>query len=133
MRTFDRETFLAARQAWDEGEFGWQWRHFRELAAERGFIFPPAGTRHDDREGESPSQRAIVWAAIEENPTELERIIRRCWSWHQVVDQIIGMEARLAEDAGLSDGDAKWEREQRPSSREAATTLKAILERIGDS
>jgi hypothetical protein len=133
MRTFDRTTFLAARLAWETGEFGWQWQHYRRIAAERGYIFPPTGTRHDDREAASPSQRAIVWAAIEENPTELERIVRRCSSWSQVVDQIIGMEARLAEDAGLTESDARWEREHRPVHREAVTSIAAVLERIAAS
>lgn len=133
MRTFDRETFLAARLAWETGEFGWQWQHFRRLAAERGYIFPPTGSRHDDRESAKPSQRAIVWAAIEENPTELERIVRRCRSWHQVVDQIIGMEARLAEDAGLTESDARWERDHRPTHREAAMSVGDILERLATS
>jgi hypothetical protein len=133
MRTFDRVTFLAARRAWDEGEFGWQWQHIRRIAADRGFIFPPEGTRHDNRDAASPSQRSIVWSAIEENPTELERIVRRSDSWNQVVDGIFGMERRLADDASFSESSAKWEREQLPTGREATSSIGSILKRIADS
>jgi len=133
MRTFDRDTFLAARRAGDDGEFGWQWQRFRRLAADQGFIYPPTGTRHDDREVESPSQRAIVWAAIEENPTELERIIRRSHSWSQVVDQIIGMERRMAEEASFAESSARWDREQTPTHREAVMSIGQVMSRIASS
>jgi hypothetical protein len=133
VKTFSRATFLEAKAAWDDGDFGWQWQHYRRLAADRGFIFPPAGTKHDDRDVDSPSQRAIIWAAIDENPTELERIIRRSWSWSQVVDQIFGLEARLVDDANESQHDAKWEKDNRPTHREAAMSLGAVLRRLADS
>lgn len=133
MRTYDRATFLAAQQAWDTGGFGWQWRRIREIASDRGMLFPPAGSRHDSRDAAEPSQRSIVWRALEDNPAELERIVRRSSSWSQVVDKIIGMESRLREDAGIVDGDAEWERGQLPTHREAVMSVARILARMDES
>lgn len=136
MRTFRSTDWRSAQQAWADGEFGYQWQKYRAIAAERGFIFPPAGTRHDDRDVESPSQRAIVWRAIEDNPTELERIVRRSSSWSQVVDGIIGLEARLREDADEADRIAAWERandDDRVGHEDSVKALGAIMQRIDDS
>lgn len=130
MRTFDRPTFMAAKAAWEDGEFGWQWQPIRRLAAERGFIYPPSGTRHDDREVESPSQRAIVWRALEDNPTELLRIVRRSRSWSEVVDQIIGLESRLRVDLDDRDREVAWDKADQADYRESVKSLAAILERI---
>lgn len=131
--TYDRATFLAAQRAWAEGDFGPAWRRFRDLAAERGYLYPPSGTKHDDRDAENPSQRAIIWRAIEDNPGELERIVRRSRSWSQVVDGIIGLEDRLREDAGYVEREAAWDRDHRPTYREAVQSLGAILGRVADS
>lgn len=133
MRTYSRADWLASQQAWDDGEFGYRWQAIRRIAADRGFIYPPSGTVHDDREVESPSQRAIVWRALEDNPTETERIVRRSRSWSEVVDGIIGLEARLRVDA---DDDGKvddWEREQLPTHRESVMALSAVIKRIEES
>jgi hypothetical protein len=133
MRTYRREDWVASQQAWDDGEFGYRWQAIRRLAADRGFIYPPSGTIHDDREVESPSQRAIVWRALEDNPGEVERIVRRSRSWHDVVDGIIGLEARLRVDADDETQVDDWEREQLPDHRESVMALSSILKRIGDS
>ncbi len=133
MKTYDRATFFAAQRAWAEGSFGPAWSRIREIAAQRGYVYPPNGSPHDDRDAESPSQRAIIWRALQDNPAELERIVRRSRSWSQVVDAIIGLEERLREDAGLVERDAEWERDGRPSGREATMALGAILGRIADS
>lgn len=133
MRTFDRDTFLRARDLWETGDFGWRWQAVRKIAAERGYIFPPNGTIHDDRDAEPPSQRAIVFRALLDNPTYLERIVRRSSSWGEVVDGVIGMEKRLADDADDLQRDTAWERKDEPSGREATFSLKQILTRIGDS
>lgn len=131
--TYNRATFLAARTAWDSGQFGSEWAEIRRLAGEAGYLYPPSGNRHDDRDAEEPSQRAIVYAQLRDNPTELRRIVANSRSWSQVVDRIIGLETRLRQDAELSDRDAEWDRERRPSYREAVTSIAAILTRIGDS
>lgn len=133
MRTFDRETFLRAQREWSEGRFGWEWEPVRRIAADRGFILPPHGTVHDDRDAENPSQRAIIYRALAENPIATEAIVRRAHSWSQVVDGIIGLEKRLAEDADELDRDITWRRKDEIGPRDATLTLKAILNRIGDS
>jgi len=133
MRTFDRDTFLRATAMWDDGEYGWRWQSIRRIAASRGVIFPPNGTEHDDRDANPPSQRAIVYRALYENPSHVEVIVRRSSSWGEVVDGIIGLEKRLGEDADEADRDDAWQRKDEPTGRQAASSLKAILNRIGDS
>lgn len=132
-RTYSREAFLEAKHLWESGEFGWQWNRIRRMAAERGYIYPPTGSRHDDREGEAPTQRAIVWRALEDNPRKLEAIVGRARSWSEVVDQIIGLEVRLARDAYDGERDLAWARKDELDGRQATLALKAILTRIGDS
>jgi hypothetical protein len=133
MRTFDRDTFLRAQAMWDDGDFGYRWTTIRRIAADRGFIFPPNGTVHDDRDADPPSQRAIVYGALSDNPTTTEAIVRRSRSWGEVVDGIIGLEKRLAEDADELERDTAWNRKDEPTGREATSALKSILNRIGDS
>lgn len=136
MKTYDRTTFHAARNAWDDGEFGPEWEDIRRLAAERGFLYPPTGTRHDDREAENPSQRAIVYRALADNPNALRAIVLRSRSWQQVVDGIFGLEDRLRREAGEEERDAEWDRDHdddRLTYRESVTSLRSILRRIGDS
>jgi hypothetical protein len=131
MRTYDRDTFLGAREAW--ADFGPEWAEVRRLSWDRGYPYPPAGTKHDDRDDENPSQRAIVYRALEDNPTELRRIVGRCRSWSAVVDQVIGLESRLREDADYADRESDAEREDRPTYGEAVTSLKAVLDRMASS
>ena len=133
MRTYSRADWLGSQQAWDDGDFGYRWKTIRDIAAERGFIYPPSGSKHDDREVESPSQRAIVWRALEDNPRELERIVRRSRSWSQVVDLIIGLEERLRLDLTEREQVREWEESGEPTHRDAVMTLSQILGRIGDS
>ena len=131
MRTVDRATYLAAQASW--ADFGADWMPLRRQATERGILFAPSGSRHDDREAESPSQRAIIYGALRDNPAELRAIVARSGSWSQVVDRIIGLESRLRQDAGDAERDAGWEREQAPTYREAVVSIAAIVRRIGES
>lgn len=133
MKTYSRSDWQAAQAAWDDGEFSYRWQSIRRIAAERGFIYPPSGSFHDDRETSNPSQRAIVWRALEDNPTRLEAIVRRSRSWHEVVDGIVGLEARLRLDADDDDRAQAWERRDDPTEREATQALATIMRRIGDS
>lgn len=128
MRTFSRADWQAAQAEW--ADFGPRWTTVRRVAAERGFIYPPSGSPHDDRDAEQPSQRAIVYRALEDNPAELLAIIRRSSSWSGVVDRIIGMEQRLRADADYRERDAQWERDEAPQHREAVMSMAAILERL---
>lgn len=133
MRTFSRSTFEEARRLWDEGEFGPRWARIRHIAAERGFVYPPSGSVHDDRDADEPSQRAIVWRCLQDNPKGLEIIVRRSSSWSQVVDGIIGLEGRLADAATLAEEDAIYGRREWPSHRESVMSIGAVIRRIADS
>ena len=132
-RTFSRADWEAAERAWSEGDYGWRWAHIRRIARGQGILFPPNGTILDDRDAESPSQRAIVWRALEDNPAELERIVRRSRSWSQVVDYIVGMEERLRREVGETEQDEAWHRADDPDHRQSVQALGAILERIESS
>ena len=133
MRTFSREDWQASEHAWQDGEYGWRWGQLRRIARESGILYPPAGTAHDDRDAESPSQRAIIWRALEDNPTELYAIVRRARSWSGVVDRIIGLESRLRSDADYNQRDIDHEKANDPDHRESASSIASILQRIGDS
>lgn len=127
-RTFSRADWIASSETWLD--YGPRWAHIRHVARQAGMLYPPAGSIQDDRDAAQPSQRAIVWRALEDNPAELEAIVRRSRSWSGVVDRIIGMEGRLRADADYAERDAAWDRDQAPDHREAAMSLAAILERI---
>lgn len=138
MRTFDRATFLAARRQWESGEYGCDWSCIRTMAAERGFIYPPTGSAHDDRDVENPSQRAVIYSALRHNPSQLEAIVRRSGSWSQVVDGIFGLEARLTREAEERERDIAWERRDEPTTRRsyrnaAPVPIRDIVHSIGDS
>ncbi len=133
MRTFSREHFEKSREAWRTGEFGEEWRPFREQAAQRGMIYPPEGTRHDDRDVENPSQRAIIYETLRDNPGLLRQAIARSHSWHGVVDYLIGRIDALREDADLREREAAWEKGGEPNPRQATRRIGEILERIADS
>lgn len=133
MRTYSRADWLAARDAWDNADFGPRWDTIRSIARHAGFIYPPSGSVHDDREAQSPSQRAVVWRALEDNPTRLEAIVRRSRSWSEVVDGIIGLETRLRLDADDEQRVIDWQNGEQPDHREAITSLGSIIGRIRDS
>ena len=133
MRTYSRDAWLEAMALWDDGEYGYRWGTVRKLAKDRGFIYPPAGTIHDSRDSDNPSQRAIIYHALEDNPGNVEAIVRRSRSWSQVVDGIFGLEAQLAAGVAERERDEAWQRKDEPDGREATMTLKAIFDRIGDS
>lgn len=91
-RTYKADAFLKARDEWES--FGPEWDRIRAAAAQSGYIFPPSGTELDDRDAESPSQRAIVYRALMDRPRETEAIVRRSSSWSEVVTRIFDSEAR---------------------------------------
>jgi len=132
-RSYDRATYTAARRAWAEGDFrDRRWHVVYRLAAERGYIYPPAGTIHDDRDEEQPSQRAIVYAAMCDTPAELERIMRRSSSWSSVVAQLITHVERLREDADRTQDDVDWERRDDPDPDAAKKLVGSILRRAAE-
>lgn len=130
MKTYSREVFLKARQAWIDGEFGREWTPLRIAAGERGFLYPPSGSPHDDRDAERPSQRAIIYRALQDNPRQTTAIVWRCSSWKEVVDRIIGLEERIRVQADEAEQDAEAERREAPRHDEAVSSLKSILRDI---
>jgi hypothetical protein len=128
--TFSASDWRLAQEAWLAGEFGSEWDEARAAARSRGFIFPPSGSRHDDWDDEHPSQRAIVYRAIEESPRLLLRCVARSRSWSDVVRMLAGerdawrvRNARSAElDAAAADAG--------PTREEAAGALRSILGRL---
>lgn len=133
MRTYSREAFLEARRAWAEGDFGSEWQFYRQLAADRGFIYPPEGTKWDSCEDEEPSQRAIVYRAIADTPRALTEIIGQSHSWHDVVRKLMADVDRRREDADLEERQVAWDHREDPTPREATLSLKQILNRIAES
>jgi len=130
-RTYDRAVYQAARKAWAEGDFrDSRWHGIYRLSAERGYIYPPTGTVHDDREDEQPSQRAIVYAAMCDQPAELERIMRRSHSWSQVIAGLVSHVDGLREDADRTQDDAAWEKRDHPPRGAVPEATASILRRI---
>jgi hypothetical protein len=90
VRTFSRAEWDTASAAWHEGGFDADtWRDVRRAAADRGMLYPPSGTQHDDIDAPHPSQRAIVYRAIDGTPKLLMRVIARSSTWSQVVDELM--------------------------------------------
>lgn len=128
MRTYDAATYRSAREAWSD--FGPEWNEVRRLSWDRGYPYPPSGTRWDDRDDPEPSQRAIVYRALIDRPKDTVAIVARSHSWSQVVSGILQTEGRIREDAALLDRESDLEREERPSHREAVMSIADILARI---
>lgn len=129
-RTYRREHVVEATRRWDAGQFGPEWRPYRALAASRGFIFPPAGDRWDSWEDGQPSQRAIVYRAIEDTPRTLRAVIARSRSWNDVVRGLMADLERRREDVGIEERAAVVDRLARPTRIEAMTAVGAVLDRI---
>lgn len=100
-RTFDRETYLRARDAWDAGRFGPEWADWRGMAGKAGILFPPAGSPDDAWTDPRPSQRAILIRAIRETPRLLRWAITRpdVRTWGDVIEHLLSGRDRLALDA----------------------------------
>jgi len=132
MKTFSREAWEDAQASWSG--FSDEWRDTRHAMAMRGVIFAPAGTEFDSWEDDSPSQRAMLIRAIREQPTLLRRCILRARSWSDVIANL--MTARDDWRAEQAEGEAEAARRHRdetPTGREAALSLKTILDRISDA
>jgi len=89
VRTFSRADWIAAQQAWDDGEFSEEWRTIRHQAALNGILYPPRGGRFDCWDDERPSQRAMLIRAIRETPLLLEQSVTGSRSWSQVLDKLL--------------------------------------------
>lgn len=132
-RTFSREAFVHSQNQWREGEFGGEWLFYRQLAADRGFIFPPNGTKDDSIEDEKPSQRAMIWRAIDETPQMLVDAIRASRSWTEVIAKLMARRDAMRDDLDLRERQIKWDNQDHPTARQAMVHLSDILTKIKDS
>lgn len=135
-RTFSRADWEAASAAWHEGGYDRDtWYEVRRAAADRGMLYPPQGSPHDDVDDPRPSQRAIVYRALDATPRALLAIIARSSSWTQVVDALI-RDARQRRDE-LDAAELEEERRaeaKRFAGRQAAPALLAdIMRKAGGS
>ncbi len=128
MRTYSRSDFEAARAAWSD--FDGTWEFHRRLAADRGMLYPPSGTRWDDIDDPKPSQRAIVYRAMTDTPLALTEAIRASSSWSQVIHRLLLDIEHRREDASLAEKDAAWDRRQYRGPMEPIAT---IFGRLRDS
>ena len=126
-RTFSSTDWRRSQAAWAEGEFGPEWAPFRAAAAKRGMIDPPTGDRFDQRDDESPSQRAIVYQEITDRPRHLLEAIGQSRSWSQVVARCIRHLDELREEVGL---DEPPQRSSDGGRRQAAESVGQILRRL---
>jgi len=128
MKTYSRDHWEAALDAWRTGGFSDEWKPWRHQAAMRGILYPPEGTRWDSWEDDDPSERAILIRAIRETPALLSRAIEARSSWAGVIAYIV----RERDDwrAQIGRTAVEWDE---PDPREASVSLKRIIERIGAS
>ncbi|HTE85012.1 MAG TPA: hypothetical protein VK821_09775 [Dehalococcoidia bacterium] len=133
MRTYTRADLDAARTAWDDGHYGSEWAEVRRIMAAGGTIYPPSGDRYDERDDPEPSQRVIVWRALDYRLASTLDLARHSRSWPELVGRILLDENRLREDATLRSRDDDWARRDDVTHGEAVETLAGILRKLGDS
>jgi hypothetical protein len=131
-RTYSREQFEAGREAW--ANFGGPlWAKAREASRE-WTAFPPSEEGADERDASHPSQRIIIWFALDEQPGATLAIIRRSRSWHEVINGIIGNLNELRRAADWQEETAELERRYAQQDyREAMGHLGDLLRRVRDS
>jgi hypothetical protein len=132
MRSFSRSDWDASQAAWKDGEFSDEWKAVRHQAAMRGMIYPPEGTKWDSWEDDEPSQRAMLIRAIRESPSLLTVAVSRSRNWGEVVAYIIRRRDEWRDELNERERDAERRRDD-PSPRQSVQSIKAILNRIGDS
>lgn len=125
VRTFSRADWSAASEVWREGGFDADtWYRVRYAAACRGMLYPPAGDRGDDCDAQHPSQRAIVYRAIDTTPVLLLESIGRSSSWSQVTAALIAAVNADRDDAETAELEQERQAEgQRRADRKAAPQL----------
>lgn len=128
MRTYSRVHFEEAQRLWAEGEFSDEWKPYRHLAAMRGFIYPPEGTRWDSWGDDEPSQRAVLIQMIRERPAALVRAINHSSTWHDVIAECVADTEAIGVDVALVERRERHDRmADEPSGPEAALLLREIL------
>ena len=135
VRTFSRADWDAASEAWHEGEYDRDlWYQVRRAAAGRGMLYPPTGERGDGCDDPHPSQRAIVYRAIDSTPELLLAVIGRSSSWSQVVVELIHASDASRTDAELAEleADRQDETSRRRDRATAPQRLGDVMRRAAD-
>jgi len=129
-RTYDRATWLRARDAWDAGGFGVEWADWRNLAAKAGVIFPPDGDPGDSWSDARPSQRAMLVRAIRETPRLLRWALTRpdLGSWGDVIGHLLTGRDTMALDADRRELDWAVTKRTPPPAH-----IGAVLATVADS
>ena len=132
MKTYSRDTYLASKSAWNTYP-GPVWDAVRRACAE-WTLFPPSSEGQDWRDAPHPSQRVIVWFALEQRPRQTLDIIRRARSWSGVIDRIIAAEGVIRRDIEWDEEAAELERRfNRARLHSDLQSIGSILRRIEDS
>jgi hypothetical protein len=132
MRTFNRTDWEASLAEWEAGQFSDEWRNVRHLAAMRGMIYPPTGTKWDSWEDDEPSQRAMLIRAIRETPRLIEEIVGQSRSWHEVIAKLTARRDELREDSWRETRREDLERDEL-TPQESTALIADILTKIRDS
>lgn len=131
-RTYSRDDWFRAKDAWTAYP-GPLWAKARQ-AASSWSIFPPSEDGQDWRDAPHPSQRVIVWFALENRPTETLDFIRRASSWSGVIDRIFAAESRIRTDITWDEETADLERRyERANYRGSMQSLGEILTKWRES
>ena len=96
-RTYSRSEWQAADAAWLTFT-GSVWMQVRR-ACSRWTLYPPSSQGGEYRDEPQPSQRTIVWAALDARPQETLQLIWAGPSWRAVVGWILETEDNLMADA----------------------------------
>lgn len=132
MKTYSRDAFLRAKAEWVTYP-GPLWAKAREACRE-WTIFPPSQEGQDWRDAPHPSQRVIVWFALEQRPRETMDIIRRAHSWSGVIDRIFAAESSIRRDIEWDEEAAELERRHiRGAYRQSMQSIGELLGVIADS
>jgi len=104
VRTFTKAELARADAAWEAGGFSDEWAHIRRRAAAGGLIYPPAGSKWDTWDDDSPSQRAMLIRAIRDTPRLLDRCVIGARSWSQVLDRLLRVRDEWRDEADSTVG-----------------------------
>ena len=131
MRTFSRSDWDEAQGLWTD--FSDEWKTYRHQAAMRGMLYPPEGTKWDDWSDDNPTQRAMLVRAIRETPQLLSIAISKSRTWAEVIAYVIKRRDEWRDELAERERMLIRHRAEEPDARQATSSLKAIMERIGDS
>lgn len=132
MRTYSRDVHDQSLAAWLTFK-GPRWAQVRS-ACQSWTIFPPSSEGQDWRDAPHPSQRVIVWFALENRPAETLDMIRRARNWTGVIDRIFASEGQIRSGIKWAEEEADLERAyQREAYRGSMLSIGELLGRMNDS